>query len=123
MIENTENKDTTLLRAVKSGNIQKVSALLACGANVDTTDHHGNTVLMLAANLGYTEIGRSLLNAGANINLKSQRYQLTALMLSASANQIDVVKLLISRGANVNATNEDGSTALMIASLKGYVEI
>ncbi len=56
MTENTGNKDTTLLKAVKSGDIKNVSALLAYGANVDTTDNHGNTALMLAANLGYTEM-------------------------------------------------------------------
>ncbi|MDP5015848.1 MAG: ankyrin repeat domain-containing protein, partial [Dolichospermum sp.] len=85
-----EHKDTSLLKAVKSGDIIEVSRLLVDGANVDISDGNGTTALMFAANLGYTEIVRSLLNAGANINLTRKTYGLTALMLAANANQIDV---------------------------------
>ena len=87
-----ENQDTSLLKAVKTGDIQEVFTLLSDGANVDISDINGTTALMFAANLGYTEIVRSLLDAGANINLTRKTYNLTALMLAASANQIDVVK-------------------------------
>ena len=119
----TENQDALLLKAVKTGDIKGVFTLLSDGANVNARDVHETTALMFAANLGYTEIVRSLLNAGAKINLTRKPYQLTALMLAASANQIDVVQLLVSQGANVNATNDDGSTAIMIAALKGHLDI
>ncbi len=118
-----EKKDPTLLKTVKAGNIQGVLTLLSHGAKVDTDDDNGTTALMFAANLGYTEIVRSLLAAGANINLTRKIHGLTALMLAANSCQVDVVKLLVSQGANINATNHDGSTALMIAALKGHIEI
>lgn len=113
-----KDNDTLLLMAVKSGDIKQVRALLAAGAKPDVSDRQGTTALMYAANLGYTEIVRSLVEAGANINLPRKRYGLTALMLAASANHFDIVRLLISKGADVNAKNEDGSTALMAAALK-----
>ncbi len=119
MIKNND----LLLSAAKNGDIKQVHSLLNANAVVDTGDRDGTTPLMFAAHLGYTEIVRSLLDAGANINLKRKRYGLTALMLAASANSLDIVKLLLSRGADVNATNEDGSTALMVAALKGHAEV
>ncbi|MBD0390057.1 MAG: ankyrin repeat domain-containing protein, partial [Nostoc sp. C3-bin3] len=61
----TENNDTLLLKAAKSGDIKHLCALLAAGASVDACDRQGTTALMFAANLGYTEIVRSLLDAGA----------------------------------------------------------
>ena len=100
-----------MLLAAKSGDIKRVQALLASGAPVDASDRDRTTALMIAANLGYTEIVRSLLDSGANINLKRLRYGSTALMLAASANRLDTVKLLVNRGADVNLLNEDGSTA------------
>jgi len=118
-----ENKDVLVLKSAKSGDTKHLCELLSSGAKVDVTDGDGTTALMFAANLGYTEIVRSLLDAGANVNLSRKRYGLTALMLAASANQVDIVQLLILRGANVNAVNEDGSTALMAAAHKGYVDV
>ncbi|MFM6122711.1 MAG: ankyrin repeat domain-containing protein, partial [Sphaerospermopsis kisseleviana] len=118
-----DKNDNLLLNAAKSGDIKRVGELLATGANVDGCDRNGTTALMFAANLGYTEIVRSLLDFGANINLPRKTYGLTALMLAASNNQVDIVKLLISKDADINAVNEDGSTALMAAAQKGHLEI
>jgi uncharacterized protein len=116
-------QDIPLIRATTRGDLKQVQALLTHGTLADTCDRTGTTPLMFAANLGYTEIARSLLDAGANINLPRKRYKLTALMLAASANQVDIVQLLVTRGADVNAINEDGSTALMAAALKGYIDV
>jgi ankyrin repeat protein len=119
----TENKENLLLKAAKNGDIKRLYEILATGAKVDVCDRTGTTALMLAANLGYTEIVRSLIDFGANINLTRKTYGLTALMLAASANQIDIVKLLISKNVDVNAINEDGSTALMAAAAKGHLDV
>ena len=41
----------------------------------------------------------------------------TPLMMAVHSGKVDCVKFLISKGANVNAkTNDDGTTALLIAS-------
>ena len=41
------------------------------GLNIDTTDPHGNTALHLAAESGHTDVVSSLLEKGANVDLKT----------------------------------------------------
>ncbi len=116
-------QDTVLIQAAKTGNIIHVQALLAKGVNANAKDSEGTTALMFAAQKGYTEIVRILLNNDANVNLASRRFGLTALMLAAAHKQPDSARLLLAAGADVNAKNDDGSTALMVASLKGDINV
>ena len=118
-----ENRETLILKAAKSGNINQVCSLIADGAEINTSDQYGTTALMFAVIWAIQKWRDSLVDAGANVNLARKTYGLTALMLAASNQQLDIIQLLLSRGADVNAVNEDGSTALMIAALKGYLEI
>jgi ankyrin repeat protein len=117
------DKDVLLLNAARSGNFNQILAILTQGANVDATDRDGTTALMFAAQQGYTEIVRVLIEAGANLNLPRKRYGLTALMLAASEARADVLQTLVAAGADVNAKNDDGSTALMIAAHKGHLMV
>jgi ankyrin repeat protein len=68
---------------------------------------------------------RELLNAGADINLKSS-HRNTALMIACGLygtnDNIKVIQILLENGADVNVRNLDG-TALDIASINGHREI
>jgi ankyrin repeat protein len=119
----TAHNDVLLLKAAQRGDFTQLKILLETGCNVDATDHNGTTALMFAAQQGYTEIVRRLLEAGANINLPRRLYGLTALMLATAAGHVDVVQTLIVGGADVNAKNDDGSTALMVAAHKGHLKV
>ena len=44
-------------------------------------------------------------------------------MLACANSQVDVVRLLLSKGADANVGNDDGSTALMAAAMKGKAAI
>ena len=44
-------------------------------------------------------------------------------MMAAQDDRAGVVKLLLAAGANVNAVANNGYTALMIASEKGYTDV
>ena len=76
-------QDAVLIQAAKTGNIIHVQALLAKNVNANAKDSEGTTALMFAAQKGYTEIVRILLNNDANVNHVSRRFGLTALMLAA----------------------------------------
>lgn len=93
----TKNNDLLLLVAARNGDLTQVQALIASGAKVDISDPNGTTALMFAANSGYTEIVRSLLNAGANINLPRKRYGLTALMLAVSLSSARHCKFTVTK--------------------------
>ena len=57
----TSSQDIPLIRATRNGDRLRVQTLLTEGVPADMSDRTGTTALMFAANLGYTEIVRSLL--------------------------------------------------------------
>ena len=104
------------------GDTKTMKTLIANGANLDTTDQHGFTALMVASYSGDVEIVRLLLEAGALVDKKdSSGY--TALMYFCSAGNLPCVRLLLEHGASVNEANHDCSTPLMFAAQQGHNEI
>jgi ankyrin repeat protein len=124
----SRNPDTPLTIAAHSGNNAEVQKLLQQGAKVvNEKDSNGLTALMWAARSGHTEVMKSLVDAGADMNLRDCASNgWTALIHAVHKNQNKAVLLLIERGADVNARAggckeklaEGGSTALMYAA--GY---
>lgn len=65
------SKKSSFLKSVRKGNIQKVKDFLDEGIEVDLRDNRGYTPLMIATDEGHSEIAKILIDAGANINAKS----------------------------------------------------
>ena len=110
-----------LIDAVAEGDVADVQTLLAKGADVNTRTR-GETVLMVAAQKGYTDIVQALLAKGANVNAKMADGA-TALMLAAESGHTEVLQALLSKGADANAKPNNGFTALILAALNGHTEI
>ena len=84
--------------------------------NPDETDSFGKTLLMKAAKAGNDWQISSLLNSGANVNLKDKDGW-TALMYAVRYQEsLNCVDLLLQAQADVKIKNKYGSSALMIAS-------
>lgn len=96
-----------------------VKELIAHGADVN----RGRPLIMAAQN-GYGDISRLLVNAGADL-CDVDGDGCTALLQASQSNHIDIVKYLLDNGAKavVNQARFDGTTALIIASNKGYDEV
>ena len=104
-----------LIKAAKSGDIEKVKVLLAKDANlIQARDSDGSTALHCATWKGQQAMVAFLLSAGAEVNAHNQNehWGTTPLHAAAHANQAAIAKMLIEHGADVNAEDMNGKTPL-----------
>lgn len=95
---------------------------------MDAKDNAGQTALIMAAWLHYTEIVKLLLEKSADVNAmdKNGGTPLTYAVLGGNnpivGEDIDIktVKLLLEHGAYANEMNSNGTTVLMIAATYGH---
>ena len=57
-----------LIEAVESGSRAGVVSALVRGEDIEQTDDHGHTALVVALNAGHVNLARLLVEKGANIN-------------------------------------------------------
>ena len=81
-----------------------------------------NSILLVSAENGNTEIVVEVLKGGANINVRGGNTD-TALMCASINGHKETLIKIIESGANVNLQAIDGSSAIIYASKKGYIEI
>jgi ankyrin repeat protein len=108
--------------ALRNGDIERVKALLADGADVNEVSGTSLPALHLAALSNRLEIAELLLQAGANVNLRSG-YAETPLCLAVEVGHSEMVQLLMKHGADVNQTAYKGATALHHAAEKSNSEL
>ena len=125
-----------------------VRALLARGANVNTTEPaHDQTALMWAAAQAHPEAVDALLRNGADVRARSRSYiqtvtsevtqragreelnydvprgGSTALLFAARSGDVESARLLIAAGADVNDVLPDGASALIVAAHSGHSRV
>ena len=106
-----------------------MKVLLQHGANFrNTKDRLGRNILCSAAADGGAGIVKQLLQAGVDVNPRSNNeYHITltptALHVAVEKNEVKVLKVLLQNGANVNAIDEAGLTPLHWASMLRYSDI
>lgn len=113
---------TALQWAARNGHIEVAKLLIDHGANINPTDNHVNTGLILAAREGHTQMLQLFLECGAHVDAQGPG-GITALIWATLMEHLEIVKLLIASGANIDAENNQGQTALMLAGENGYTEI
>lgn len=118
------NRNTALTLACFQGRHEVVSLLLDRKANVEHRAKTGLTPLMEAASGGYIEVGRVLLDKGADVNaapVPSSRD--TALTIAADKGHLKFVELLLSRNAAVEVKNKKGNSPLWLAANGGHLNV
>ena len=127
---------TPLQLAALSGRYKAAELLVAAGAKVNAMDNLGHTplwyvkgkfiqdeedrrIIEMLQNHGATESLydaaargdlkqiRQLISSGADVNAKTQGYQVTPLFVAASEGREEACELLIAKGADVNAKSGD----------------
>lgn len=137
-----------ILDAAERSDSSAVISLLQRGMDVNTTDHDGNTLLMIAARTGNLELMAFLIANRATINQRN-RFGDTAVLLAAVkggtagvellhkngaqlepggwtalhyamfSENIDLLGWLLKNGAKLDARAPNGQTALMLAAKQG----
>jgi ankyrin repeat protein len=100
--------------AAENGLTEIAALLIEQGADVDETDHFGNTALHLALN--YPDMISLLLESGASVNAKNAMGN-TPLHLAVKDRR--AVEVLLAAGADVNARNGLDKTPLHYAMRQG----
>ncbi|KAJ6216580.1 hypothetical protein RDWZM_007737 [Blomia tropicalis] len=118
------NRNTALTLACFQGRTEVVGLLLDRNANIEHRAKTGLTPLMEAASGGYVEVGRVLLDKGADVNAPPvPASRDTALTIAADKGHSAFVELLIKRGAMVDVKNKKGYSPLWLACNGGHYDV
>lgn len=122
--EEVELLKKELIAAAERNDLEKVKELLA-DAERGINTHDDTTALIWASKEGHTQLVKTLLAAGVEVDycLDSDDDGTTALMWAAAKGHTDIVKLLLSAGADANNAGAYTGSALAIAARNGHTEI
>ncbi|XP_067946022.1 uncharacterized protein [Watersipora subatra] len=111
--------DLKLKSAAQRGETVLIKELLSNGAQV-VADESGSTAIHVAAQNGFAEVARLLLEHGTDVDLPDSNGY-TALHKAAGQGHLDVLELLINEGCDID-TQDDlyGNTPLHEAAWCGY---
>lgn len=104
-----------LINAASEGDIAATQQLIREGVNVnEPRNSNGESALVVASMNGKIDIVRTLIQAGADVDLRT-KYNDTALSLASWKCQSNIIELLLNNRAEPNVQNTTyGSTPLML---------
>jgi len=112
-----------LMSACNMGYTEAIKLLVPITKNINQQSKSGWTAIMLASRSGYIKNVDYLLDTGADIKIKSFKYNDNALIVAAWKGHVNTVKLLVEKGkSSVNVKGEDGLTALGWANYGKHTE-
>ena len=115
--------ETALMAAARTGSAALVAKLLVSGASVHARETaQGQTALMWAVAERHAPVVRALLDGGADVHARSKG-GFTPMLFAARAGDVAVAELLRGAGANVADTAADGASALLVACVRGHLDL
>ncbi|XP_069669373.1 ankyrin repeat domain-containing protein 1-like [Periplaneta americana] len=113
-------RERRLFEVAISGNVTLLMGLLQVGTNFSVMNEEKMTPLHVAAEYGQVNVIRVLLDAGASVNGKSKKWNVTA--MHHGAGHPDVLYLLLDRGASLEERSVLGETPLHWAAWNNRLE-
>ena len=110
-----------LIEALEKKHFDDAREMIAKRKGIHKTNEYDQSPLLLALEARQPKLARMLIEAGADVNIKS-KMMMTPLRVATQSGDIDMVKLLISRGASPDAP-EDEFPPVAYALIKGYDDI
>ena len=114
--------DAPLADAAMRGDLDAVQSMLRRQAAVNAAQGDGTTALHWAAYRDDVEMARLLVEAGADVAVKTRLGDLTPLFMAAKNGTATMIELLAEAGADINSTNANGTTPLMLAAASGKTD-
>jgi len=111
--------DPELADAVRFGDADRVSDLLASGADPDAVDSQGEHVLLIALRYEHPEIATKLVSHGARTD-SATASGASPLWLASTLGFESAVRALVAAGASVNEAARDHSTPMSAALQAGH---
>ena len=105
-----EGEETSLIKAAKDGDFDKLLKCLRAGADANQRDAKGRTPLMFAADTGDVAITIQLMQLDADIGATDEKGK-TALHYAAICEQVDVAEVLLEAGADPEVRDANGTSA------------
>jgi len=108
--------------AVSENNIEIVRLLSVHKQLIDSKNNAGETPLSSAAQRGYLEVCKLLLNAGADPLATADEGRWNAMHYAASNGRTEIVRLLLAYKPLIDSKDEDGKTPLILAAFTNRLE-
>ena len=127
-VDSLEENKQLFLQSCKDGSLATVQQLLTHSdlrAHIDSlTDDDGNTALIVASENGHKGIVKLLLECGVNVDKKTPGGW-TALMKASERgdSNLEVIDLLLRYGAQADLQNNEGDSALIVATQNRQTEL
>ncbi len=112
--------------AAKEGHTEIMELLLNNGISVNLTSGFGEAALISASENGHKNIVQLLIDRKVRLNLQdASEHQCACKMffLAAAAGHKEIMELFINNDIPIDLTNDDGESALIIASGKGHKNV
>ena len=116
-IFNVQKDNVALINAVKQNDVNSFKNLVN-KENVNARDEAGNTLLIIASNMGNLSIVELLIENKADVNAMNP-VGLTALNKATFYNNNKIAKYLISKGADINLTVKRFVLSPIVAAIRG----
>lgn len=112
------NINGQFVMAARAGRVERVSALLAEGAKVNSRDRNGDSPLNMASAKGNAALVDVLLQAGADVNLANLA-GVTPLMGAAFGSNAEIVERLLAAGARIDPVDRVKKNVATYAAANG----
>jgi len=110
-----------LITAIEEKRYDDARKLILERKGINRVDDYDRNALLIALERGQPQLARLLIEAGADVNIKSKMY-MTPLRVSTQTGDLEMVKLLLARGASPDAP-EDEMPPIAYAIVDGDDEI
>ncbi|VDI81830.1 Hypothetical predicted protein [Mytilus galloprovincialis] len=111
-----------LMKAYRQGHLPVVARLIEKGADINTTDDNGNTLISLSCKNGDIDIANQLIDRGCDIH-KPNIDRKTPLMNACLGGHLSIVTRFIELCADINITDYKRDTSFSWASKGGNSDI